>query len=119
MTNDERRTTNDDGEASARGDGTRANAPEGGGEGDEEAPAAEAREHRPVGVLHAEEAARGSVRVVNTGPVSGAVSVLALLSSEHSDAVTNSKLVDFAKTAILPPGGSELVRLVRAHYVLF
>jgi hypothetical protein len=60
-----------------------------------------------------------TVRVVNTGPVSGAVSVLALLSSEHSDAVTNSKLVDFAKTAILPPGGSELVRLVRAHYVLF
>jgi hypothetical protein len=52
-----------------------------------------------------------SVRVTNTGPTASAVSVVALLSSEHADAATNEKLVAFEKTPLLRPKESTVVRL--------
>jgi hypothetical protein len=51
------------------------------------------------------------VRVTNTGPTASAVSVVALLSSEHADAATNEKLVAFEKTPVLRPRESTTVRL--------
>jgi beta-glucosidase len=51
------------------------------------------------------------VRVTNTGKRPSAVSVLVLISSDHEDAVTNEKLVDFGKTAELQPGAFEVLTL--------
>eukprot|EP01043_Picozoa_sp_COSAG02_P030185 COSAG02_NODE_1916_length_10389_cov_4.419922_4_plen_272_part_00 len=63
------------------------------------------------GLADESETIHADVRVANRGEIPGAVSVLALLSSDHVDAVTNSKLVDFATTRLLQPGESETVRL--------
>ena len=64
-----------------------------------------------AGVVDGSETIAYSVVVTNTGGSSSAVSVVALLSSEHPDSTTNEKLVDFAKTPILQPGESTVVSL--------
>jgi beta-glucosidase len=68
-------------------------------------------EFTTAGVAAGAETIAYSITVTNTGTSSSAVSVVALLSSEHFDSVTNEKLVDFSKTPVLRPGASTVVRL--------
>ena len=72
---------------------------------------AQSEQFTTAGIAAGAETVAFSVRVTNTGAVASAVSVVAMLSSGHEDAVRNEQFVDFEKTAVLQPGESTVVRL--------
>ena len=79
--------------------------------GDDDSDAAGSGVFTTTGIATGVETIAYSVRVINTGATASAVSVMAMLSSDHADAVTNEKLVAFEKTPVLQPGESTVVRL--------
>jgi len=64
-----------------------------------------------AGIAAGVEAIGYTVRVTNAGSTASAVAVVAMLSSDHADAVTHEKFADFEKTRVLQPGESTVVRL--------
>lgn len=84
----------------------------GGGESVQaQAPSRRPAHFSTAGIAAGVETIAYSVRVTNAGAMASAVSVVAMLSSEHVDAVRNEQLVDFDKTPVLQPGESTIVRL--------